>query len=164
MGFSPNTKYNFFFFELFQYMTKCHGTWAVWLDVWFSSRWTCRSIWYWFFFFSIIYIFTLFHLHIYTMDPDDFWRCIIQVSALARIIIILVVRECVLLCASSFDKVPQHTSILSGQDWIDKLIAGQLDTHKAIYCSHAVIAIKVVVLYECECQYYICEHVSADIG
>jgi len=54
------------------------------------------------------------------MDPDDRRR----ICAVAGLIIILAVRDCMLLYGSRFDKVPQHTSILSGQGWINELIAG----------------------------------------
>jgi len=59
----------------------------------------------------------------YMMDLDNPCRHI-QISAIAKIIILLAVRDCILLYTSRFDKVPQHTSILSGQNWIDKLKAG----------------------------------------
>ena len=58
------------------------------------------------------------------MDPDDFWRRAIRVYAIVGIITLLFIRESLLLYVSQFDKVPQHTSVLSGQAWIDELIAG----------------------------------------
>lgn len=58
------------------------------------------------------------------MDPDDFCRRVTLVSAIATVILLVSARECLLLYGSRFDKVPQHTSKLSGQDWIDELIAG----------------------------------------
>ena len=60
-----------------------------------------------------------------TMDPsaDDLQRHIIQVSALAAIVLLISAREAILLYPSRFDKVPQHKSMLSDQDWINKLIA-----------------------------------------
>ena len=60
------------------------------------------------------------------MDPnaDDLQRRIVQVSALAAIVLLISAREAILLCASRFDKVPQHTSMLSGQDWINELVDG----------------------------------------
>ena len=58
------------------------------------------------------------------MDPDDFRRRAIRVYAIAGIITLLFIRESLLLYVSRFNKVPQHTSVLSGQAWIDELIAG----------------------------------------
>jgi hypothetical protein len=60
------------------------------------------------------------------MDPRarDLQRLIIHVSAIAIIAILISVKEAIALYASRFDKIPQHTSILSGQDWINELIAG----------------------------------------
>ena len=60
------------------------------------------------------------------MDPwaHDLERLIIHVSAITTIAILISVREAIALYASHFDKIPQHTSILSGQDWINELIAG----------------------------------------
>ena len=62
----------------------------------------------------------------YTMDHDDFRRrvIVIKVSSLAAMISALVVVHCVVQCASRYDKVPQHISILSGQAWINELLAG----------------------------------------
>lgn len=57
------------------------------------------------------------------MDPNDL-RKWVTVSAIAGIISLLVVMECTAQSTSRFDKVPQHTSILSGQGWIDELLAG----------------------------------------
>ena len=59
-----------------------------------------------------------------TTDADDFQRRIVQIAAMAALIMLLATRDCIVLYALCFDKVPQHTSILSGQDWIDELIAG----------------------------------------
>ncbi len=59
-----------------------------------------------------------------TTDADNFWRHIVQIAAMAALIMLLATRDCIVLYALRFDKVPQHTSILSGQDWIDELIAG----------------------------------------
>ena len=71
------------------------------------------------------------------MDPDDFRR---RIALIAGMIILMAVRDCVLLYASRFDKVPQHTSILSGQDWINELIAGhdgrfynEMGVHKHVF-------------------------------
>ena len=58
------------------------------------------------------------------MDPDDLEGHIILVSALAGIVFLVYARECIALYALCFDKVPRHTSALSGQDWIDELVAG----------------------------------------
>jgi DDE superfamily endonuclease len=38
--------------------------------------------------------------------------------------VLLAIKECILLYALHFEKTPQYTLILSGQDWIDELIAG----------------------------------------
>jgi len=74
------------------------------------------------------------------MDPDDFWRRVIQVSAITGIVILLAVKEYILFYGACFDKVPQHISILSGQDWINELIAGhdgrfynELSIHKHVF-------------------------------
>jgi hypothetical protein len=76
----------------------------------------------------------------YTMDPSNYQRLVIQVSALAGIILLVYARESVLLYASRFDKVPQHMFILTGQDWINELIAGhdgrfynELGMHKHVF-------------------------------
>jgi hypothetical protein len=76
------------------------------------------------------------------MDSDDFGRHAIQFYAIAGIIIVVSIRECILLYASHFVKVPQHTSILSGQDWINELIAGhdsqfynKMGMHKHVFWS-----------------------------
>ena len=58
------------------------------------------------------------------MDPDDLEGHIILVSALAGIVFLVYARECIALYALCFDKVPQHTSALSGQDWINELVTG----------------------------------------
>jgi hypothetical protein len=58
------------------------------------------------------------------MDTDELQRRIVLVSALTGLIMLLYAKDAILQYASRFDKVPQHTSILSGQHWIDKLIAG----------------------------------------
>lgn len=58
------------------------------------------------------------------MDTDDYRRRVILVSSIAALVILLSAREAILLYASRFNKVPQHTSILSGQNWIDELIDG----------------------------------------
>lgn len=58
------------------------------------------------------------------MDPDDFRRQVIQVAAIAGIILLASARDSILLYALRFNKVPQHTSILSGRGWIDELISG----------------------------------------
>jgi hypothetical protein len=58
------------------------------------------------------------------MDPDDFRRRVIQVSAIAGVIILVSAMESILMYyASRFDKVPRHTSsgILSGQDRVNEL-------------------------------------------
>ena len=57
-------------------------------------------------------------------NVDDLWRCVVQASAFAGIALILCVINAVTVYTVRFDKVPQHTSILSGQHWIDELIAG----------------------------------------
>ena len=57
-------------------------------------------------------------------DVDDLRRHVVQASAFAGITLILCVINAVTVYAVRFDKVPQHTSILSGQHWIDELIAG----------------------------------------
>src|SRR5712672_2292282 len=71
-------------------------------------------------------------LHI-TMDPDpdeslnhdeSHRRRVIQVSATVGIILLLSINDCLLLYGLHFDKIPQHTSILLGQGWINELIAG----------------------------------------
>jgi hypothetical protein len=58
------------------------------------------------------------------MDTDDYRRRVILVSSIAILVILLSAREAIVLYASRFEKVPQHTSILSGQEWIDELIDG----------------------------------------
>jgi hypothetical protein len=64
----------------------------------------------------------------YTMDSDDededIEILIIQVVVMAVIATILWAGDSIDQYASRFNKVPQHTSILSGQGWIDELIAG----------------------------------------
>ena len=57
-------------------------------------------------------------------DNDDFETLITQIAAIAGIIILTYTRSALLLYASSYDKVPQHTSILMGQGWINELITG----------------------------------------
>jgi hypothetical protein len=51
-------------------------------------------------------------------------RIIVQILAMSRLIMLQGIQECIFLYASRFNKVPQHTSILSDQDWITELIAG----------------------------------------
>jgi hypothetical protein len=53
------------------------------------------------------------------MDPDeesdeDFHMHVIQICAIAGINLLLSARECIVLYALCFVKVPQHTFILSG--------------------------------------------------
>src|SRR5712691_4504560 len=74
------------------------------------------------------------------MDPDDFYKHVICVSAIAGVILLVSARESILLYASCFKKVPQHTSILSGQGWVDELILGhdgrfynEMGMHKHVY-------------------------------
>jgi hypothetical protein len=61
----------------------------------------------------------------YTMDSDDededIEILIIQVIVMAVIATILWAGDSIDQYASRFNKVPQHTSILSGQGWIDEL-------------------------------------------
>jgi hypothetical protein len=63
---------------------------------------------------------------LFKMDPDVYQWCKFKrkVCTIAAIIMLLAVKECILLYALCFEKTPQHTSILSGQDWINELIAG----------------------------------------
>jgi len=51
-------------------------------------------------------------------------RILIQIIAFSGLIMMQAIKECILLYASRFNRVPQHTSALSGQDWINELIAG----------------------------------------
>jgi hypothetical protein len=79
------------------------------------------------------------------MDPDeesdeDFHMHFIQICAIARINLLLSARVCIVLYASCFVKVPQHTFILSGQGWINELITGhdgrfynEMGMHKHVY-------------------------------
>jgi hypothetical protein len=67
-------------------------------------------------------------------------RVVIQVVGMAALLLLLAARESLLLYASRFNKVPQHTSILSGQDWLDELIAGhdgrfynEIGMHKHVF-------------------------------
>lgn len=55
---------------------------------------------------------------------DDIRTRVIQVTAIVGIFLLLTAKETLLLYASRFDKVPKHTSVLSGQNWIDELIKG----------------------------------------
>jgi hypothetical protein len=78
----------------------------------------------------------------HTMDPNDFRRRVLQISIIAGIILLLYAKEAILLYASRFDKLPQHNSRLSGQQWIDELIAGhdgrfynELGMHKHVFWS-----------------------------
>jgi hypothetical protein len=57
-------------------------------------------------------------------DADDHQRLVQQVVISATILILIAARQCVLLYCSRFDKVPQHTSVLSGQGWFNELSAG----------------------------------------
>ena len=61
-----------------------------------------------------------------TMDPDadEIQNLIIQVTVIATILVISAARDSLLRYALRFEKVPQHTSILSGQGWLNELIAG----------------------------------------
>jgi hypothetical protein len=58
------------------------------------------------------------------MDPDDFRRHIFHAYAIAAVFLLSSASGCVAQYTSRLDKIPQHTSILSGQDWIDELITG----------------------------------------
>jgi hypothetical protein len=60
------------------------------------------------------------------MDPDVYqWHKLKKkVCTIVAILMLIAVKECILLYASHFDKLPQHTLILFGQDWINELIAG----------------------------------------
>lgn len=59
------------------------------------------------------------------MDTDDVRRrLIVQVTAISVLILLVAIKEALLQYGSHFDKVPQHTSMLSGQDWINELISG----------------------------------------
>jgi hypothetical protein len=75
-----------------------------------------------------------------TTADDVQRRIVIQVTAMAVLLMLVAARESVLLYASRFDKLPQHTLILSGHDWLDELIAGhdgrfynELGMHKHIF-------------------------------
>jgi hypothetical protein len=52
---------------------------------------------------------------LFKMDPDIYRRRKLKkkVCTIAAIIVLIAVRESILLYASRFDKIPQHTSILS---------------------------------------------------
>jgi len=74
------------------------------------------------------------------MDPDDFYKHVIRVSAITKVTLLVSARESILLYASCFKKVPQHTSILSSQGWVDELISGHdgqfynnMGMHKHVY-------------------------------
>ena len=49
---------------------------------------------------------------------------LLHILAMSGLIILETIKLCILLYSSRFNRVPQHTSILSGQDWLNKLIAG----------------------------------------
>jgi hypothetical protein len=79
------------------------------------------------------------------MNPDkesdeDFHMHVIQICAIAGINLLLSARECIVLYVLRFVKVPQHTSILSGQGWINELITGhngrfynEMGMHRHVY-------------------------------
>jgi hypothetical protein len=48
----------------------------------------------------------------FEMDPDEYQVHIVRIAALAGIILLIAARDCVLLYAARFEKVPQHTSLL----------------------------------------------------
>ena len=52
-------------------------------------------------------------------------RCILlHILAMSGLIVLETIKSCILLYSLHFNRVPQHTSILSGQDWLNELIAG----------------------------------------
>jgi hypothetical protein len=75
------------------------------------------------------------------MDTDNVRRrLIVQVTAISALILLVAIKEALLQYGSHFDKVPQHTSMLSGQDWINELISGhdgrfynELGMHKHVF-------------------------------
>jgi len=80
------------------------------------------------------------------MDPEDTEECerilenIIEAVGTTGLAMLASARDAVLMYASRFDKVPQHTSILSGQGWIDELSSGhdgrfynEIGVHKRVF-------------------------------
>ena len=110
-----------------RFLTKHNNMWAVWLYTRSQSS-SAQYIW---LMIVLSYLITTPHLNMclnsYAMNitANDLWRCVvIQVTSMAILLMVLTARESVCLYALHFDKVSQHTSTLSGWDWLNELIPG----------------------------------------
>ena len=88
-------------------------------------------------------------------NTEDFQRHVVLVAAITGALLLLAATDSILQYATHFDRAPCYTSILSGQDWINELIARydsqfyyEIGMHKNVFWSLLSVLQKNTGLYD----------------